>query len=74
VKFLVTLLNLFVQGLIFDLKLLEINQVEAISQLLLLLIDLVKVVVTVAQGNILKTVLMHFLVLDTFVDLPLLDH
>ena len=40
VQLLVSLLDLFIEGLVLDLQLLEIDQMEAIRQLLLLLQDL----------------------------------
>lgn len=72
-ELLISLLNLFIQSLVLDLELLKVDQVQAVSQLLLLLVDLVKIVVSVAQRNVLQTVLMHFLVLETLVHFPLLD-
>jgi len=74
VQFLITLLDLLVEGLVLDLELLEIDQVKTVSQLLLLLVDLVEVLVAIAQRNVLETVLVNFTVLQTLVDLPSLDH
>lgn len=73
-KFFVTLLNLLVQGLIFNLQLLEIDQVKTIGELLLLLVLFVKVVVTVTKGDVLQTVLVDLLVLKALMHFPLLDH
>lgn len=74
VEFLVTFLDLLVQGLIFNLKLLKINQMQTVGQLLTLLVNLVEIVVTVTKRDILQTVLMDLLVLKALMDLPLLDH
>jgi hypothetical protein len=63
VKFFVSLLNFFIQGLILNLELFEIDQMETISELLFLFEDLLFVGKLVSQSNILKSILMHFLVL-----------
>lgn len=74
VQLLISLFNLFIQGLVFDFKLLEVDQVKTISQLLLLFVDLVQVVVAVPQRNILETVLVDLLIFDSLVDFPLFNH
>lgn len=74
VEFLITLLDLFVQSLVFDLQLLEVDQVQAIRQLLLLLVHLLKVIVAIPQRNVLQAVLMHLLVFDLLMLLPVIDH
>lgn len=74
VQLFVTFFDLLIQGLILDLQLLEINQVKAISKLLLLLVLFVQVFVSITQRDVLETVLVDFLVLETFMDLPLFDH
>jgi hypothetical protein len=74
VQLLITFFDLFIQSLVLDLKLLEINQVKTISQLLLLLVDLVEVFVAITQRNILQTVLMNFTVLKALMHLPSINH
>ena len=66
VQLFVSFLDLLVKSLILNLELLEINEMESISKLLLLLKDLLLVGKTVTQGDVLKSVLMHFLVLELF--------
>ena len=74
VEFLITFLDLFVQSLVFDLQLLEVDQVQAIRQLLLLLVHLLKVIVAIPQRNVLQAVLVHLLVFDLLMLLPVIDH
>ena len=74
VEFLITFLDLFVQSLVFDLQLLEVDQVQAIRQLLLLLVHLLKVIVAIPQRNVLQAVLVHLLVFDLLMLLPIIDH
>lgn len=69
----VSFLNFLVEGLVFDFQLFKINQMEPISQLLLLTQHLLLVLEPVAQSDVLKTVLMDFLVLGCVGILPLLD-
>lgn len=52
-KFLITLLNLLIKRLILDLQLLVVDQMETFSQLLLLLENLLLVLETVSQGDVL---------------------
>ena len=73
-EFLITFLDLFVQSLVFDLQLLEVDQVQAIRQLLLLLVHLLKVIVAIPQRNVLQAVLVHLLVFDLLMLLPVIDH
>lgn len=47
---------------------------ETVSELLFLFVDFVEVVVSVAERDILQTVLVHFLVFECFVLLPLINH
>ena len=63
VQFLVSLLDLLIQSLIFDLKLFEINQMQTICKLLLLLEDLLLVCESIAEGDVLKAELIDLLVL-----------
>jgi len=72
-QLLVPLLDLLVEGLIFDLELLVINEMKTFSQLLLLLQDFLLVSKSVSQSDVLETVLMHFLILGLISLLPLLD-
>ena len=74
VEFLITFLDLFVQSLVFDLQLLEVDQVQAIRQLLLLLVHLLKVIIAIPQRNVLQAVLVHLLVFDLLMLLPVIDH
>lgn len=63
VQLFVPLLDLLVQSLVFDLQLLKINQMKAVSKLLLFLVNLVEVVMSIAKRNVLQTVLMDILIL-----------
>lgn len=63
VQLFVPLLDLLVQSLVFDLQLLKINQMKAVSKLLLFLVNLVEVVMSIAKRNVLETVLMDILIL-----------
>ena len=72
-ELLVTLLDLLVQGLVLNLELLVIDQVEALGELLLLLQDLLLVLETVSEGDVLETVLMNFLIFGLISLFPLLD-
>ena len=74
VKFLVSFLNLLVQGLILNLQLLVIDQVKTISQLFLLTENFLLVSKLIPQGNILESVLVDLLVFSFISFLPLLDH
>ena len=72
-QLLVSLLNLLVESLILDLKLLVINKMKTFSQLLLLLQYLLLVSKSVSQSNILESILMHLLIFSLISLLPLLD-
>jgi len=61
-KLVVTLFDFIVQGLVFDFKLLEIDQVETVGKLVLLLDDFLLIGKTVAQRDILESILMDLLV------------
>lgn len=67
----IPLLDFFVEGLVFDLELLEIDQMQAVCKLLLLFQDLLLVGKAVSQGDILEAELGHLLV---FLELSLLLH
>ena len=69
----VSLLDLLVQRLIFNLELFVINQVKTFGQLLLLLQDFLLVGQSIPQGDILQTILMNFLILGLVGLFPLLD-
>jgi len=70
VKFFISFLNFFIQSLIFNLELLKVNKMETISKLFFLFQDFLFVSKSVSQSNVLKSVLMHFLVLKRFTFLP----
>lgn len=70
-KFFVSLFDLLVEGLVFDLELFEVDEVEAVCELLLLLEDLLLVGEAVPQGDVLQAELVHLLVL---LELALLLH
>lgn len=72
-KLLVSLLDLLVQRLVLDLQLLEVDDVEAVSQLLLLLEDFLLVSKTVAQSDVLQAVLVDLLVVCRLRLLPLVE-
>ena len=62
-QFLISLLNLLVQGLVLNLQLLEVDQMKAIGQLLLLLEYLLFVGESVPEGDVLESELVDLLVL-----------
>lgn len=70
----VTLLNLLVKGLVLDLELLEIDQVETVSQLLLLLEYLFAVSKLITELNVLESVLMYFRVFGLVSSFPVVNH
>lgn len=70
----VTLLNLLVKSLVLDLKLFKINEMESISELLLLFKYLLAVSQLILELNVLKSVLMHFRVLSLVGGFPVVDH
>ena len=69
----VSFLDLFVQRLIFNLQLFEIDQVETVGKLLFLFQNLFFVRQLVSQSDILKSVLMHFLIFEGFALFPLVE-
>jgi hypothetical protein len=73
VELFISLFDLLVKGLILNLQLLEIDQVKTIGELLLLFEDLLFVSQFVSQGNVLQSILMHFLVLERLLLLPLIE-
>ena len=72
-QLLVSLFDLLVESLIFDLELLVIDQVKTFSQLFLLLQNTLLILKSVSQSNVLKTVLMDFLIFGFVGFLPILD-
>ena len=70
----VALLNLLVEGLVLNLELLKIDQVESICQLLLFLENLFAVGKLIAQLDVLQAVLMHLGILGFIGCLPVVDH
>ena len=73
-ELLVSLFNLLIKGLVLDLELFVIDQMETLSKLLLLLENLLLVGQSVPQSDVLETVLMNFLILGFIGFLPVLDH
>ncbi len=71
VQLFVSLLDFLVEGLVFNLELLEVDQVKTVSKLLLLLEYFFLVGEAVSQGNILQSELIHLFVL---LELTLLLH
>lgn len=69
----VSFLDLLVKSLVLNLQLLEVDNVEAVGQLFLLLEDLLLIGETVAQGDVLQTVLVDFLVVSRLRLLPLIE-
>jgi len=74
VQILITLLNLLIQGLVLNLQLFVIDQMEAFSELLLSAEDLLLVGKSISEGDVLQSVLMNFLVLGLVMLFPVLDH
>lgn len=70
----VALLNLLVEGLVLNLELLKIDQMESICQLLLFLENLFAVGKLIAQLDVLQAVLMHLGILGFIGCLPVVDH
>lgn len=66
-------LNLFIQRLIFNLELFEIDKMETVSKLLFLLQDLFFVCKLISQGDVLESVLMDLLILEGLTFLPLVE-
>ena len=74
VQVFITFFDLLVQGLIFNLKLLVINQMETISELFPSAEDLLLVCEPISKSNVLETILMNFLVLGLVMLFPIFDH
>ena len=74
VEIFVTLFDLLVKGLILDLQLFVIDQVETFSKLLLSSEDLLLIGKSVPQSNVLQSILMNFLILGLVVLFPVFDH
>lgn len=70
----VTLLDFLVKGLVLNLQLFVIDQVETFSELLLSAEDLLLVSESVTEGDVLKPILMNFLILGLVMLFPVLDH
>lgn len=70
----VTLFYLLIKSLVFNLELFKVNEMETISELLLLLEDLLTVSQLILELNVLKSVLMHFRVLGLVSSFPVVDH
>ena len=73
-ELLVSLLDLLVESLVFNLQLFIIDQMKTFSKLLLLLEDLLLIGKSVSESNVLQTILMNLLVLSLVSFLPLFDH
>ena len=73
-KLLVSLFNLLVKSLVFDLELFVIDKMETLSKLLLLFENLLLVGQSVSQSDVLEAILMNFLILGFISFLPVLDH
>ena len=69
----VPLLNLLIQRLIFNLQLLVIDQVETFCKLLLFLQYFLLIGQSISQCDVLKSILMNFLIFGLIGFLPLLD-
>ena len=74
VQVFVTFFDLFVQGLVFNLKLLIINQMETISELFSSAEDLLLISKPVSESDVLETILMNFLILGLVMLFPIFDH
>lgn len=74
VQLFVSLFDLLIKSLVFDLKLLEIDQVKTVCQLLLFLKDLLLVSQSVSKSNVLQSVLMDLLVLQGIHLFPLIQY
>ena len=73
-EFFIALFDLFIQRLVLNLKLLKIDQMQTISQLLLLFKNFLAISQLISQLNILKSILMHFRVLSLISRFPVIDH
>lgn len=74
VEVFIALLDLLIQSLVFNLQLLVINQMETVCELLLSAEDLLLICKSVSESDVLKPVLMYFLIFCLVVLFPVLDH
>lgn len=72
-QLLVSFLDFLVQGLVFDLELLEVDEMEAVSKLLTLLEYLLLVGEAVSQSDVLESVLMDLLIFERLAFFPLFE-
>ena len=73
VELLISFFDFFIKSLVFDFQLLEIDQMESVCQLLLLLQDFLLVGESVSQSDVLKSVLMHFLIFELLRLFPFIE-
>ena len=74
VQLFVSFFDLLVKSLVFYLQLLEVDQVQAISELFLLLQNLLLVGKSISECDVLQSILMHLLVLKSIHFLPFVKH
>jgi len=74
VEFLISLFNLLIQGLILNLELLIINQMQTISQLLSLSQLLLLVGKLISQSDVLQSILIDLLIFSFICFFPFLNH
>jgi len=73
-KLFISFFNLLVESLVLNFELFKIDEMEAIRQLFFLFKDFFEIGMTVAKRNILKTVLVNFLILFSLNTLPILNY
>ena len=73
-QFFVTLFNFLVEGLILNLELFKIDKMETISKLLLFLKNFLFCSQSITQSDILKPILIYFLIMDSLRVLPLIQN
>jgi hypothetical protein len=73
-QLIIPFLDLFIEGLIFNFELLKVNQVKTVCELLLLTKHFLLVCQSVTQSNVLKAILMNFLVFCRVSIFPLFNH
>ena len=73
-QFFVTLFNFLVEGLILNLELFKIDKMETISKLLLFLKNFLFCSQSITQSDILKPILIDFLIMDSLRVLPLIQN
>jgi hypothetical protein len=73
-QLIIPFLDLFIEGLIFNFELLKVNQVKTVCELLLLTKHFLLVCQSVTQSNVLKAILMNFLVFGRVSIFPLFNH